>query len=183
VLLHTGTWSAGLCDRLSLSANMMLLNHQPADPRVGTYMLRMIAQALHVQLESFPLPEDSTQHIAARAATSNTQSAALMQPTDDVMIVGISTLAVVVLCLASEELGTSTLPSDDDFWMSTSMLLIDALHRHADHRLGGILVILSAVLLQQFDGNAFNLEVAQMHSAVSLGESLSTIMINSLSSL
>ncbi len=88
VLLHTGTWSASLCDRLSLSTNMVLLNHQPADPQVGTYMLRMIAQALHVQLADFPLPEDSTQHIAARAATVNTQSAALMQPTDDVMTMG-----------------------------------------------------------------------------------------------
>jgi len=78
-----------------------------------------------------------------------------------------------VLSLVGEEHGPfrpAALPSDDDFLTSTSMLLIDALHRHADHRLGGILVILSAVLLQQFDGNAFNLEVAQMHSAVSQGE-------------
>jgi len=174
-LLHTGTWSASLCDRLSLSANVMLLNHQPADPRVGAFMLCMIAQALHTQLAGFPLPEDSTQHIAARAARVNIQSAALMQPTDDVMIVGISALAVLVLRLVGEEQGTfapATLPSHDDLRWFTSMLLIKAFQQYAGHRLGGILVMLSAILLQQFGGNVFNLDFAQMHFAVSLGEPL-----------
>ena len=175
VLLHTGTWSASLCDRLSLSTNMMLLNHQPADPRVAAFMLRMTAQALQLQLAGFPLPQHSTQLSAARAATVNTQSAALVQPTDDDMIVGISALAVVVLRLASEEQGTftpATLSLHHGFWASTLLLLIKALQQHAGHRLGGILVMLSAILLQQFEGNVVSWDVAQMHSAVSQGEPL-----------
>ncbi|DBB12612.1 TPA: hypothetical protein ACH3X3_005398 [Trebouxia sp. C0006] len=137
--LREGTWPASLCDRLSLSANMMMLNHQPADPQVAAFMLRMIAQALQVQPVSCPLPERSTQLRAARAATVNTQSAALMQRTDDVLIMGISALAVVVLRLASEEQRTftlATLPIHHDFWVSTLLLLIEALQQHAGHRLG-----------------------------------------------
>ena len=142
--LHTGIWSASLCDRLILSANTMLLNHQPADPQVGVLMLRMMAQALQVQLAGFPLPEDSRQHSAARAAMVSTspQSAALMQPTDGVITAGISTLAVVVLCLVDEEQGTfapAALPSHDDLWWFTSQLLIKAFQQYAGHRLAGIL--------------------------------------------
>lgn len=76
----------------------MLLSHQPADARVAALVLRMIAQALQVQVAGLSLPEryTATQLSAATAATVKTQSAALMQPTDDVMIVGISALAVVV---------------------------------------------------------------------------------------
>ncbi|DBA91695.1 TPA: hypothetical protein ACH3X1_003295 [Trebouxia sp. C0004] len=165
----SGTGSASLCDRLSLSANMMLLNHQPADQRVAAFMLRMIAQALHVQLAGFPLPEDSTHYSAARAAMVNTQSAALMQPTDDDITMGISTLAVIVLCLVDEEQGTfapATLPSHDDIRWFTSMLLIKAFQQYAGHRLAGMLVILSAILQQQFGGNVFSF--AQMHFVVSL---------------
>ncbi len=154
----------------------MMLNHQPADPQVAAFMLRMIAQALQVQPVSCPLPERSTQLRAARAATVNTQSAALMQRTDDVLIMGISALAVVVLRLASEEQRTftlATLPIHHDFWVSTLLLLlIEALQQHAGHGLGGILVILSAILLQQFEGNVISLDAAQMHSAVSRGEPL-----------
>ncbi|KAL0053371.1 hypothetical protein WJX82_004857 [Trebouxia sp. C0006] len=83
-----------------------------------------------------------------------------------------ASLSVVVLRLASEEQRTftlATLPIHHDFWVSTLLLLIEALQQHAGHRLGGILVILSAILLQQFEGNVISLDAAQMHSAVSRG--------------